>query len=370
MYRTLLAIGMVTLLCSSGCIKRLEVITVFPDGSLDLRTSIEGDPDDFDSAATVPTAGSSWAVEDETETDDKGKTTLTRTASLQVPSNAPVPGSFLPPGTEVGPDVLAFPTSLEIERRAEGTYYHFRRVYKARSWARIEYFRKRLLETDNIKKLSEKPPADLTDDERKELVKALIAFEREKTSELLDEALERLDDAVPQDAWLATWAAVRKIYEADALLDETLAVLNDANVGERAAGLERDLQDEVATIVRTTLADAGVSSTTIDNVLESYWLSRDAFRLTEDLADEQWNIAVILPGRIIGSNTRDDSEPDDLDCTEPIKADDPLGPVATKLCNLEDSPGFQAIGWTFDGDALRDRDVVLMATSFVPAPEE
>ena len=60
----------------------------------------------------------------------------------------------------------SFPTTVRIDRRPEGTYYHFRRVYRARPAARIEFLRRMIVETDEIKELAFDEPAICLDGKR------------------------------------------------------------------------------------------------------------------------------------------------------------------------------------------------------------
>ncbi|MCA9251138.1 MAG: hypothetical protein KDA54_08390, partial [Phycisphaerales bacterium] len=63
-------------------------------------------------------------------------------------------------------------------------------------------------------------------------------------------------------------------------------------------------------------------------------------------------------------------EASDLDEPENKDSDDPTSKaafvLAGKLRPFVDSPGLQNVSWSFKFDALQDRDVVLMASSFVP----
>jgi hypothetical protein len=120
----------------------------------------------------------------------------------------------------------------------------------------------------------------------------------------------------------------------------------------------------VRAAVESTLTDSQGAKNASDTYLRAFDMVRDDYRLSEDLGDEQWGVAVRLPGRIIAHNCFDASaQPSETAASEPdllkgLLAGDvfPQGP--------------DRVGWRLEGPALYDREVVLMATSFVPAKEK
>ena len=370
MSRQLAVAALLTALVACGCLKRTEFITVFPDGSVHLITQIAGDPDDVANGDAMPAEESDWHVSERIETDDEGKGTLIRMAHRRAPVGQACPTSYAPAGSPAEEYVLRFPTSVTVERGAGGVYYHFRRTYHARLWARIEYWRKRFLETDEIKGLGEKAPEELTDEDRSTLARALICFEGEKTADFVDQSMENVTPAVPQDTWLKARQAARQVYDVEKLTDTVTALLKDEDVGHGVKEVEQDLQKHVLSAVRTALSDGHVSADVTRRILDGYHLARTAHQVTEDLGDEDWEVKVYLPGKIIAHDSSEQEKPDDFDPAQALDelSEEPevhLGSLITQMAELDFKPGFQSITWSFNGKALYDRDVTLMATSFV-----
>jgi len=139
---TMLAVGLMAV--APGCIKRSETIRIEPDGSAHLRVVFDGDPDDISEGDAMLNEPGPWSVKDTVELKDDGSEKLIRAATLTVQPGEKLPEQYCPGDSDLSDVALTMPTSLLIEERPDGTYYHFKRVYQRRDWARVDYFRQEL----------------------------------------------------------------------------------------------------------------------------------------------------------------------------------------------------------------------------------
>lgn len=396
----------VAVLLSGGCLRRTEIIVVSPDGSAKLLAKFHGDRDDAENGDPMPSERGGWEVSDKVKKSKDGEEEFERRAVRTIKQGDPFPSTYASGSDEFREAALAFPTSVTIEHRRDGTYYHFKRVYRARKAARIQHLKKQVFENDEIEAITDKEPGELTGNERKELAKAFIKLEAHKTRYFIDEAGEGLAGALPQDAWLPIRGKVQRLFDADDLLDQIVEVMKQEDADDEAAAVEKRLLAEVVKVIESTLADKMVPDAQVQQFTQAYKLAREKFEITEDLSDESWQVFVELPGTIVAHNCDDLALaplgahnlalPSDCTVTEmSIKVEvtdsqekkDTPEPGAgneralsermawviasEKLFEDMDEGSYSAsanrCGWTFDGDALQDHDIILMATSFVPS---
>jgi hypothetical protein len=376
-----LNLAVIALVASGGgCVKRAEFIAVLPDGRIELITGFSGDKDDIlgPSDATkpagdpAPSSAAGWnVVTKDVQEKDQTKTTLIATMSLA--PGTPLPTTYAAPNSPVAPAATRFTTHISLEESSDGTYYHFKRTYARRRWAPFEYHRKQILESDDIKKLMENDPKSMTEADRKIVIDALVAVETEQQVELLDFALAGAGEGISQLAQLAAIKRVREITSQHGLGEKIMQALMSSNGAQNSTELEMDLHDRIDTAVNKALIDAGTERSIASATAKALQGARRDFQVSKDLEDESWNVQVVLPGKIIAYNGKGEPEsidPAGLDKIGDKNGDDPADDaaiiLATKLKPFVDSPGFQNYSWSFKFDALLDRDVVLMATSFVP----
>ncbi len=369
----------VLLAFSFGCIKRSEKITIFQDGRITLETEIKGGPGDVHNGDAMPTAESGWQVSDKIETKDDGEQELIRTATLEIAAGQPLPTSYAPPNSRLDMIALQFPTTLMIEQRDEGTYYHFMRVYQRREYATVQYWQDKVMQSDEIKAITQKEPQDLTDPERVKIARAFIDVEANQTASFIEQVGLAMPKLVSQHALLKARRSAMKVYSSKDLFDRVIELLvrDDDDDAEEVEQIERELRAQVRSAVEAALSSAQVKHTVIEQFLDGYQLAREAFEVTGDLGDESWLVSVEMPGRIMAHNSsqallRPVEEQDAvrkmaISATVAIEKDGELKPV-TSIHEYESRSG--KVAWEFDGKALRDRDMVLMATSFVPNESE
>jgi len=319
--------------CLGGCLERSETITVEPDGTVLIeavfKTEQEGELYEGDA---IPSDAGGWLVDlEEVEQDGKRRFYLTARGEFgpqfELPENYAVPGD---PDTQL---YLQFPTTVEIEDRADGVYYHFHRTYPARGWAHIEALREVLLD-EPTKKLKDKDDDDFTPEDWKLVARSYTAFEAAKLLTFARAAyLDTTPDA-PQDAWLDVLGAFSTL-QGELDLDAIAEVMQIDDEDER--------EEAIALAVKTweeksfkTLGDSlrdfcGYGGARMKDFMRRYQSRLKEYDVTSGLGDDTFEITVVMPGAIVGSNA------------DVISQD-----RAT---------------WKFSGRRFRDRDVELMVTS-------
>lgn len=316
---------------AGGCLERKETVRVARDGSVELRVEITGDPEDFETGDVLPERSAGWQVRDRDETDARGRPRRHRVAVMRVAAGRPLPDAYTRPDDPQYEAALHFPTTIEIERRSDGIYYHFRRVYRRRERARFEIYRKVLDEA--LKPLHDSKPQELTAEQRRSLAEALRLNESLRQAEYVMMAGEPLLDRWPQDRLLRLRQAVLDHYRQTdvSALAELLGEPDTPQRNEQIRRRIEDLRKGVPELLRQRLRAMHVPRREIDAFVERYDLARATYAVTEDLADEKWEVRVRLPGQIVAHNA------DEID-------------------------GHEAV-WHFSGEFLMDRDQVLMVTS-------
>ena len=246
---------------------------------------------------------------------------------VDLPSSYAVHGD---PDTEL---YLQFPTTLSIEDRVDGTYYHFRRVYPARRWANIEALKELLLD-EPTKRLKDKKEHELTRADRVRLVKSYTDFEAAKLLTFARAAYLATTPDAPQDDWLALLAEFDHLLE-DLDLDAIATVLEIEDEHERDEALAAETRAWEATTFKTLQEGlrtiCGYGGRQMKTFMYRYEAQRKGYEITRGLGDDVFQITVVMPGRIVGSN-----------------ADGAAGDRAT---------------WKFSGRRFRDRDLELLVSS-------
>jgi hypothetical protein len=325
------------LLILPGCVRRGERIVIEPDGTAHLTVEFEGDPDDVRSGDAMLEDPGLWEVKDQLEVKDDGDEELTRTAKITVPPGGEFPTHYAGHDAELADLALDMATWLEVEERPDGTYYHFKRVYHRRDWARIDYFRHKELE-DGLKKLDEKEAAELTDADRQDIANALLRFEAYKTIKLAEAAAESVGPPLAQDDWLAVHRGICGVFEAiDPREVMALLVLEGDEADAQIAAAVQEVKENLEATIERILDERDRSGRLAVAFMDQYERERQRYAITEDLQDDVWEVVVELPGRVVGHNSFGADEPEHE----------------------------KAIQWEFEGDMLNDQDVILMATSVV-----
>lgn len=319
-----------------GCLKRKETIRVARDGSVQMRVELEGDPGDFSKGDVVPAERTGWKTQDEIVTDKDGKEKQHLVATQRFASGRSLPDSFADPrGPQYGV-ALMFPTALDIERRSDGTYYHFKRVYESRTHAPYSIHHELLKnELDALKELGGKEPEELTDQDRRRVISVLRTLEALKQVEYVAAGVAALEDQWPQDHGLLLRRATLDHFE-NADVEQVVELLGEPQTPERDAAIDAFGVELVATardMLRRKMQELHVPSSQIELFFVAYDEEEARRAVTEDLDDEHWEVRVELPGEIVAHN-------------------------GTGVDG-------RFVVWEFPGKVMFDRDHVLMVTSRV-----
>lgn len=321
-------------LALAGCLERKERITVDPAGRVSVHAEFKSDSlDEIIAGDTAPSLRGGWIVDEKLERDQEGKETHILTADAFFGAGAKLPASYAAPGDADVDLYLQFPTTLTVEHRADGTYYHFHRIYAPRPWAQIDMLRRGI--EKQLKEVSDKPKEQVTHEDRMLSVKALVEFDLQKKLTFARAAYRDAAPTAPQDGWLALRAAVL------AMLDEVdydriaRLIENPDDNPESAKLIEGEAKAFDAAVLermKTMLHSAkGFGGGQLPQFEQRYDWHKRYHEITEDLADDAFEITVQLPGRIIGSNA--DQSSDD------------------------------SATWRFNGEVMRDREFELMVSS-------
>jgi hypothetical protein len=366
-----LAAGAVLLL-AIGCIRRTERFVILPDGSGWATVVIHSDPEDIRSGDAMPSEASGWQTAERRQQKDDREEVI-RLAVRRLAAGEAIPSSYAEPGTPLARAALQFPTDVTIERRADGTYYHFRRAYRPRRAAQIEYHRAQILESDRLKSITRKAPGEMTEEDRQELATALIAFEAARAGEMVNLAALSLGPALPAEAWLTARDRVTDVYQSPELLKRMRSLIHKDNADDASAAMEQAVRREARQAMEAALAESRLPASTVDAFLAAWDHVQAEYEVTADLADEEIEVWVTLPGRIIAHNAEKAPEPATLMFDAERETEAGFPPLADVLRGYAKEAqaagmdrGFEQVTWTFEGKATYDREVILMATSFVP----
>ncbi|GMU81378.1 MAG: hypothetical protein AMXMBFR47_12490 [Planctomycetota bacterium] len=321
-------------LLATGCLERKETIRVGRDGSVKMLMTIKGEPSDFESGDALPQRGSPWKVEeDRIESEPDKNDVRVRVASFDGRKGEPIPDSFVDERDPNYETCLRFPTTVNVERRSDGEYFHFNRRYLARQEARYAIWNEPLKQS--IDKFAGKDPADMTDEERRELVGTLRAAESMKRAEMVLGAVETMEEEQkwPQDYGLRLRRVVLDTYE-NVNMDDIVTLMGspageDRDTAINAFGAE--LVEKVGERMRKELRELHVSSGDAERFFDAYAAEEARRSATEDLMDETFRVELELPGDVVAHNAT----------------------------SVEDGK----LIWEFPGKSLADRDHVIMATS-------
>lgn len=327
-----------------GCLGREETIRISRDGAVTIALRYEGSADDMKTADALPSDNSGWDVTtiakkegDEGNSDEKLVLTSERTFA---------PGEVLPTNYagDNDPDadlVLQFPTTLRIERRPDGVYYSFHRVYTARRWAYVQHWNDVLFD-DDIKQLTEKPAEELTRDEQAEIIQAFAGVEACKQIEFAKTALLECEPNHRPETWLLARRALLDVYENEYNhFDRLIELCEDLSEDDRNECFEREgnriLGEGYTALVDSLQKEAGFSADRIAQFERAYKRAERYYKITGETGGHHFEIHVAMPGKIVAHNG------DEVD--------------------TDDDDNVSTVTWQFVGNAFRDRPHELLVVS-------
>ncbi len=321
---------------SLGCVERKERISVRPEGTVLIEASFSTESFDelySEDGDAVPSLAGGWLVEESVEVDDDGDNQYHLRAEAFFTHEIGLPSNFASHG-DATPDVyLQFPTTVTIEERDDGTYYHFRRIYQRRAWADLAT-RRRLLLDEPLKEMEGRDLEDMSPQEQTKLLRAFVDFEAAKIMTFARSAYLETTPNAPQDDWLYVHEDLMR-FKNEVDYDGLLSILaipeqeeRDKALAQEAERWEESAADRLQKAIRTYGRYGGSQ---LRSFLQRYEWHKRYHEISEDLGDDSFEITVEMPGEIVASNA---------DSTSPKQAT-----------------------WKFDGTQIRDRDVELMVTS-------
>jgi len=338
----LISAGVLPNLFVTGCVKRKEMIIVKPDGAVTVAIEYEGDMGDFDKGDAMPSPESGWKVDREVKAEvtqeGERKDEVSLTGERTFKPGEELPGSYAAADDPQAALYLKFPTTLTRERRRDGEYLHFRRVYAPRDWAYVQLWADLHID-DNIKKLGEKKTEELTHEERVQIIKAFAGVEGYKQIELAQRALKESDERLKPDHWLLARHALLSVYEEKVDWEEIAKRHENTPQEDQDEQFEGESKripaDAHQAFVGSLQRDAGYDAQGVARFEAAYERAKKYYDITNALGGHVFEIDVRMPGEIVAHNG------DKMD---------------------DDS----TVEWEFDGTAFRDRPYELMVTSRLP----
>jgi hypothetical protein len=344
----LLGPGLAAAVLLAGCIERKERITVRPNGDIQFQVNYQSESwSEMYMGDAWPRLEGGWLAVMRSEVKDDGAEEFFLEAEATVPWGAELPSHYEIEKDPFPGTATRFPTTLIIEERRDGTYYHFKRTYAARDWAYVgkvrEEIEERIKDLENAEQAAAEEGVDLappTPEQQRErqllVLKALTDFETVKLEHFTLRALRDAVPDAPQDVCLAARTALRA--QAGAIdFDRIAALLAEPDDEAREAALDAEakgFEQRARQAVEIALRESGwVSESRLRDFFNRLEWHREYFEITDELADDQFKITVVMPGQIVAHNA-------------------------------DHASGGEAF-WEITGDAFRDREVELMVTSRV-----
>ncbi len=327
-------VGLAVLSAVNGCVKRKEWIVVKPDGAIHWRIENEGGQEDMETGAPAMTHLPGWKFSSEVRRDDDDETVV-RKAEITLQAGSSFPTTY--PADDVAGAELAvqFTTTLTREPRADGVYYHFRRVYQPREWAFVNYWHEEMVQKP-LERGGGGPVENMSQEKKEELVQNAVDYEALKHLAFARRAIDQIQPLMAQDSWLKIRETVLQVARSTdrELLMRLLEQGGDEGdsdpSGDRLVQFGRTLGESMTQAAREMLRELRFSPAYAQEFERLVKLEMRRYAITEDYGDEEWEVVVELPGTVVAHNG-DPSEDGEL-------------------------------RWTFDGRALFDRPVELLAT--------
>ncbi len=293
----------------ASCVEREERIVVRPDGLVDVVVTHRSESlEDLLDGDALPDANSGWETDLRIETDAQGDDLHVFEGRITTAFGA-VPGSFVAPRAPDAETYLQFPSSITVERRRDGTWYHFRRSYQPRRWAELAA----LHESPAAKRVQDVGSIDSDGqpniDQLESLARALVDIQVERT---LLFARRAIVDSVPsasQDGWLRARESLAKLgreIDARPVAEDLAKAMGASDESKRMEAvkralkrLERQVDESIKLAVRTECGLGGSETTAFLRTLARHRLESE---VSEDLGDDAFKITVEMPGVVMGTN--------------------------------------------------------------------
>lgn len=325
-----------------GCVERSEVITVARDGSVIIELEHEGSEEELTTGDAMPSIESGWNVVRSTKKDgDQVKHILT--TRRRFAPREELPRTFAAPNDAQAGLYLDFPTTVRMERRPDGMYYYFHRVYTPRRWAYVQHWQDAFID-DDIRKLGEKPAEELTPEEQLQIAQAFARVEALKQLEFTKIAMAKSHPDLPVERRLIARRALIDVYTENDDLERIFELCEDLPDEERGSCFdeqaERLLAKGYAAFVESLQRDTDLSDAQVARFQQAYERAKRYYEITDALGGHSFEIAVRMPGVIVAHNAFGDEVE-------------------------EEENGMSNVAFQFDGKAFRDRALEMIVVSRV-----
>lgn len=332
--------GLVLILSSlalGGCLKRVEHVTVLPGGRVQIHHTIRGDLSDMTGgAAQLPGTESGFETTRRVEQKADGNDEHVQESKAEFANAKLIPETFSRSNDPLKQSSLRFETKVDIEELPDRTIYRFSRRYWRREWANYDYFWRTSF-SEKLRKELESGGVnfeEMSDDHMSKYLEGSVRYEEQKVMHWAKSALKSLGLPFRRDldmrlnleskilAWFRDEVSIEKLLR---------LVRKDDEAIEAEA---KRVHTAITRAIRSVIAhDKAITKSESMKFLESYALARHDFEVTDDLADEDFEFKVTLPGKVIKHNG-----------------------------HLVDP---SHVRWSFSNKDLRDRDVLLESVSVV-----
>ncbi|MGD2109317.1 MAG: hypothetical protein PVI86_07980 [Phycisphaerae bacterium] len=328
-----------------SCVEREEKIRIARDGAVIIELEYEGSEGELATGDAMPAAESGWEVERSVEKKNDDVIVRLESARRFAPGET-LPRTFAAAGDPDTDLYCDFPTEVRIERRHDAIYYYFRRTYAPRRWTYIQRWHDEFID-DDVKKLAEKPVAELTPDEQGQMAEAFAGVEAFKQIEFSSIAIAESHPELPVEYGLMARRALIDYYteagdsgDLQRVMDLCGSMPDEETRGacfDREA--DRILGEGYAAYIASLKTGAGFKKRDIAAFEHAYQRAQRYHRITEKLGGHSFQISVTMPGEVIADNTLNG----DVDFDEEAQT--------------------STVKFEFDGEWFRDRPCELIAVS-------
>ncbi len=298
---TTLLVPAIIALAAFGCVKRKETITVKPDGSMHWWIEVEGDREDMENGAPALAKADGWVFKERVEKGDDDKQKVYREAVVTIPAGQPIPSTYPTADAEGEALAMRHATTVTVERTADGTLYHFKRVCEPRPSAFVDVWWNSVYED-----YRDVDPDDMSESEARKFVDALVEVERHKQQGLIRRALRNSKQSWPQLLLLDVLGRADSILR-DVDTDEILHLLvtaedDSTDDSDPLAEIAQRVDEQIDAAVDDALRNANLSKADVRAFNRQLKSERRRYAITEDYHDDGWEISVEMPGEILGHN--------------------------------------------------------------------
>ena len=301
--RATAALAALLLALTAGCVERQETLDVQSDGTTTITLQFTADSAQELAQTATPSAAEGWKIDQSVREEKDGKKKYLLTATKPVVVGQALPAQDGPAAAADAALELHFPTTLGVDKRADGTYYLFRRTFEPRPYAQWNHIEERQANEQLGTMLKEKNNK-LTAAEWQNVIRGQIVMQVNRKLELARAAFLQVTPPAPADQWLRVRNGV---LEAGRTIDtgKLAELLQAPQTPERDRAIAQTSQNSEAELdaaIRTALADQGYNDQQRKAFDQAWTTLNRRNQITGQIEIESFIVRLHLPGQIIGSN--------------------------------------------------------------------